>query len=172
MKGQLFLYITATAVAAWGGITDLKCRKIYNKLTLPAAAAGIGLNGALAGIWGLKNSLLGLALGTSFMALWLMGTLKAGDVKLYMAVGALTGWKFCGYAMIYSVLLGGIAAAWLVISQKRGRRVFGRLKLYLENLWYTKNIKPYEPEDDCGYFSFGCCIFAGAAAALWRMWPV
>ena len=91
MKGQLFLYIAATAVAAWGGITDLKCRKIYNKLTLPAAAAGIGLNGALAGIWGLKNSLLGLALGTSFMALWLMGTLKAGDVKLYMAVGALAG---------------------------------------------------------------------------------
>ena len=95
--------------------------------------------------------------------------LKAGDVKLYMALGAFGGWKFCACTMIMSVLAGGAAASVLMVVRKTGRTAFRRLKLYVINLIYTKQFRPYQPEDQNSYFSFGCCILAGALVSTWYL---
>ena len=136
---------------------------------MPGILLGICLNMILGGLSGLKDSLLGLVLGMTFLIFWMLGMLKAGDVKLYMAVGAIGGWRFCGYTMIFSILIGGVAAACLMVIRKDGREAWFRLKTYMLNLFYTKRFSVYKPESQNAYFSFGCCILAGTAAAIWYM---
>lgn len=166
----LILYLTAVLIAACGAATDLTRHKIYNKLTIPAMWAGIFMNLIFFGTGGLKNSLSGLGLGSLCMLFWILGMLKAGDVKLYMAVGAITGWKFCGYTIIYSILIGGVCAAGQMVLKKSGGASFRRVGIYLTNLLYTKQFHCYRPENQDGYFSFGCCIFVGTLAAFWWLY--
>lgn len=161
--------LAAVWTAACGAATDLKSHKIYNKLTIPAAAAGFAVNLALGGPRGLGNSFLGLLLGGFMMVFWLLGMLKAGDVKLYMAVGAIAGWKFCGYTILYSILAGGLVAVILMAIRKNGRESLKRLRIYMVNLIYTRKFETYRPSGQSGYFSFGCCILAGTLAAFWKL---
>lgn len=70
--------------------TDLKYQKIFNKLTFPVMAIGMA--------WWIYQGdpwfgVLGLAVGfgMTFPAFALGRTLRAGDAKLMMAVGALLG---------------------------------------------------------------------------------
>lgn len=166
---DMLLYLAAVLAAGVGAYTDLKYHKIYNKLTMPVILAGLVCNLLLGGLRGLAGSLLGILTGALFAVLWLMGMLKAGDIKLYMAVGALAGWRFCGCTMIFSVLIGGAAAAFLMAIRKTGRLSFNRLKEYLRQLLYIKQFYTYQPEEQSAYFSFGCCIFIGTLAAVWYL---
>ena len=161
------LCLAANTVAAAGAVTDLREHRIYNKLTIPAMALGLILNLLFFGFQGLTGSLFGLFTGLLFSVFWLLGMLKAGDIKLYMAVGTLCGWRFCSWTMITSVLVGGAAAVVLLFLRKTWRVTFQRLKIYFLNLYYTKELKPYQPEEQSAYFSFGCCIFAGALISTW-----
>ena len=77
----------AVAAACACACVDLRTKKIPNQLTLPAAVAGMVINLIFGGFSGLLTSLLGLGAGFACVSLWFVGGLKAGDVKLYMAVG-------------------------------------------------------------------------------------
>lgn len=168
MSDMLF-YLAAIFVSGFAACTDLKYHKIYNKLTIPAILAGLAFNLAFNGLGGLLDGLLGILTGFLFIVLWMLGMLKAGDVKLYMAIGAITGWRFCGYVMIFSILIGGVAAAFLMAIRKTGRASARRLKEYLLCLLYIRKFTAYQPEEQSAYFSFGCCIFAGALASAWYL---
>lgn len=161
------LCLTANLVAFSAAVTDKREHKIYNKLTLPSILLGLLLNLLFFGLSGLGNSLSGFAVGIGFSVFWLLGMLKAGDIKLYMALGALCGWRFCVAAMIASVIVGGAAAVVLLFVRKTWRVTFRRLKLYLLNLYYSRSFQTYQPEEESAYFSFGCCIFAGALISTW-----
>lgn len=156
-------------VTGIGAYTDIKYHKIYNGLTNSAMLVGIGYHVWAGGLGGLLHSLSGILIGFSFAAFWILGMLKAGDIKLYMAVGALAGWRFCGYVMITSVLIGGAVAAFLMTIRKTGRTSLKRLKEYLLHLLYMKRFFMYQPEEKNAYFSFGCCIFAGALVTVWYL---
>lgn len=163
------MYPAAVLIAAGGAVSDLRYRKIYNKLTLPSMGAGIILNLVFRGVPGLGNSLLGILLGFSCFVFWMIGMLKAGDIKLYMALGAFGGWKFCACTVIASVLAGGAAACILMLTRKTGRAALRRLKLYMTNMIYTRQFRTYQPEGEDSYFSFGCCILAGALISTWYL---
>lgn len=160
------LYLAAVLAAGYGAFTDIKDHKIYNKLTLLLIPAGFLTNLLLYGISGLKNSLGGFLLGISFVLFWLMGMLKAGDIKLYMAIGALAGWRFCGTVLVASIFVGGIASVCVMMVRKSGKASLKRLGIYLVNLFYTRQFHMYQPEEENAYFSFGCCIFAGTLVAV------
>lgn len=113
------------------------------------------------GIAGIGDSCLGILLGFSFILLWLLGALKAGDVKLYMAVGALGGWRFALSVMVSSILIGGAAAVCIMLARKSGRRSIKKLWVYACNLFLTREFHTYQ-SDDASYFCFGVCIAAGA----------
>ncbi len=162
-------YLIAVIITGYSAFTDLKEHKIYNKLTMPSIAAGILLNLVLEGMGGLKNSLLGFGLGVLSMILWILGMLKAGDVKLYMSVGAIAGWKFCGYTIIGSILTGGLISAFLIVFRGTAKASFMRIKLYILHLFYTREFHIYEPEESSAYCSFGSCIFCGVLESIWYL---
>lgn len=165
----MVLSLAAVLTAACGAATDLRDHKIYNRLTIPAMAAGIAANTVLGGFLGLGNGIFGLLLGQAMILTWRLGMLKAGDVKLYMAVGAVGGWRFCAYTIIFSILSGGIGAFFVLLAGRNGRRALLRLFLYIKHLAVTRSFQPYSPEDSEGYFSFGCFILIGAVGALWQI---
>lgn len=80
----LALFTTATA---W---TDIRWRKIPNKLTLPMCLAGWCYQLGFHGTDGLLSGLYGFGIGFGiFFVLWMIGTAGGGDVKL---LGALSVW--------------------------------------------------------------------------------
>jgi len=106
-------------VVALSGATDLLTGKIYNVVTYPAVAAGFV--GSLLGLgpsW--STSAVGMLVGFSvFFALYSVGWMGGGDVKLMAAVGAAKGFPFILHAMFYSIFLGGLFALLALIWKKQ-----------------------------------------------------
>jgi prepilin peptidase CpaA len=108
--------------------TDWRSHRIPNVVTYPAMLLGLVLAtiqqfpGAVLGS-GLLDHLAGLAvalLGT--LPLYAAGGLKAGDVKLLMAVGALKGLGFLFWTLIFGALLGGLIAIGYIGIERLVRR--------------------------------------------------
>jgi prepilin peptidase CpaA len=113
-------------------ITDLRERKIYNKVVFPAAAAGIILNTAHQGLPGLRTSITGLLAGVLiFIVPFALGGLGAGDVKLLGAVGALKGPLFALYTALATALIGGVIAILVLLGQRRLLSTLKRLGVAL-----------------------------------------
>src|ERR1700752_991633 len=71
---------------------DIRYRRIPNKLVLITLLGGIGLNTYFDGTHGLLLSLEGFGLAFAVMFFFhVFGTLGAGDVKLFAALGAVNG---------------------------------------------------------------------------------
>ena len=88
--------------------TDLRERRIPNKVTVAGAAAAIALSALDVG--GLPTGALlgfGIALAVSFPA-FALGALGAGDAKLLAAVGAFVGGGGLFAVFIYSGFAGGL----------------------------------------------------------------
>lgn len=179
---KLFEGLAACAALA-GAWTDVRTHRIPNRLTLSWGLAGLALHLVLGGAAGLADggvrgllpgvsaglawTLAGFAAALPSLLLWLLGALKAGDIKLYMAAGLIGGWKFCLGMEVYSVLIGGIAAAAVMASRRSGRRALKRLWLYGLTLLLTRRFVMYQGDSE-SYFSYGCMIAAGAMAAALR----
>ena len=98
--------------------TDLRTGKVYNKLTVPCAVAGLALGGAAAGLAGVADRALGAAIVLGVvLALAAVAGLGGGDAKLMIAVGALKGFHFAVWALLLTGVFGGVLA--LVIMLRR-----------------------------------------------------
>jgi len=98
---------------------DIRTRKIPNRLTFPAAAAGLSINAYQHGWEGCIASALGLALGVAFLLVpYLLGGIGAGDVKMLGALGALAGPKIVSYGFLFGAILGAMIAAALILLRK------------------------------------------------------
>ncbi|MCS7264433.1 MAG: prepilin peptidase [Armatimonadetes bacterium] len=129
LKDSLVFTVSLVAI-----FTDAKWRKIPNWLTFSAIAAGIIVN-CLNGWDSLMRSVVGLAMALVFMLpLFSLDFLKAGDVKLIVAWGAIKGlgqpfWQsFALWAFLYGALIGGIMSVVFLAMSKtgsEGRKRFG-----------------------------------------------
>jgi Flp pilus assembly protein protease CpaA len=100
--------ITCTA-ALW----DLAKRRIPNVLVGPGMLAGLVLSYASGGLPGLGAALLGVLLPFVLLApIWRMDPrlIRAGDIKLYMCIGAFLAWKGVLMVILYGHLFKGLAA--------------------------------------------------------------
>jgi prepilin peptidase CpaA len=100
--------------------TDLRFRKVFNFVTLPAVILGLGLNFINFGFKGLLFSLLGLI--TGFLILFVfysLGGFGAGDVKFMAVAGCLKGSKFVLIGGFYGILIGGIYVCMYLLFKKR-----------------------------------------------------
>lgn len=90
-------------------VTDLKKRKIPNKLTVPFALAGILGQSFVFGIPGARAALFGFLLGMFiFLFPYSVKAMGAGDVKLMASIGALSNWQFVLYSALLTAIAGGI----------------------------------------------------------------
>lgn len=151
-------------IAAW---TDLRERKVYNKLTYPAILIGLLLHTITLGLDGFLSGLLAASL-MLVIGLFLIVTpaIKGGDIKLLMVVGAFAGGKALLEVSFYAVFAGFFLG--LFMSLKNGylrvmlTRLWRLLKGYLLMLLYrSRNFEPTLEEDERSKIPFAIAIFVG-----------
>ena len=105
--------------------TDFDRRRIPDRLSIPAVVA------AMAFCWAWPDRSVGdivlgagagLAAGVVLVALggFMGNALGIGDGKLMVLIGAIVGWPAIMAALLYGIILGGVAA--VVIMTRRGRK--------------------------------------------------
>ncbi|HZG70967.1 MAG TPA: prepilin peptidase [Chondromyces sp.] len=145
-------------------ITDIRSRKIYNKIIFPSLILAFSLHVVHSGWAGLTESLLGFATGLGILLIpYLLGGMGAGDVKLLALIGAIKGAPFIFATAIYMGIIGGVIAISILLFRKG---VFERLK----NIFYFifslfNGLKIPLAIDKEGYkttFPYGVAIAGGA----------
>ena len=114
MSLNFYLVIVFTLIAFYH---DVRYQKIPNWLT--GSGVVIGFLVAILS-YGFVNGMifsgLGLAISTVILLLlYLIKGLGAGDVKLFSAIGAITGIEFSLYSLMYSILFAGAIAVVLLL---------------------------------------------------------
>jgi prepilin peptidase CpaA len=105
----LVLWAITLTAALW----DLTKRRIPNMLVGPGMIAGLTFSAHAGGLAGVGSSVLGMLVPFAMLApIWKMDPrlIRAGDIKLYMCIGAFLGWKGVLLVVLYGHLFKGLAA--------------------------------------------------------------
>lgn len=125
--------IVAVLCAIYLGIafyTDVTRSKIPNRLTVPIAILGLGLHAVTEGWAGFLYAIYGAGAGFAILfVLYLFKAVGAGDVKLFAALGAVTGLQFTMQSLMYSVLYAGAIAVVIMLIRRRTWISFGEGKM-------------------------------------------
>ena len=102
--------------------TDLTERKIFNWVTVPASALGLGINAWQGGLTGLGQAFLGWIAGLFILFIpFMLRGISGGDIKLLAAIGALKGVDFVLCTVLFTAAVGGIyILIYLIITRKLG----------------------------------------------------
>jgi Flp pilus assembly protein protease CpaA len=112
------LSVVAVVVLA-AACTDVWGYRIPNVLTLPLFLSGLAYHAFIGQTIGLSGSAWGVLVGTlPFVALYAMGGMGAGDLKLMAGVGAWLGPWFTVHVIIVSGLATGCFSAFLMIRNR------------------------------------------------------
>jgi prepilin peptidase CpaA len=161
------LILTAVLIAAL--FADLRFRKIPNRLTFPAALAGLACHTWLSGASGLLFSITGILAGIALLiGFYILGGMGAGDVKLMGSAGALLGPGGVFNAFIFTAVLGGIYALVLVLRHGHLRSLCLHFRLVLTELIITGRIGRAALEYGEGLPSlrYGAAIAAGTLSSV------
>ena len=161
----MYLLAGALVVALVGAIWDVRTYRIPNRLTYPAIVLALVVHIALergSGVlWWLTGLLTG---GGIFLALYLLRTMGAGDVKLMAAVGSFAGPSKALEIALYSAIAGGILALAVALFKGRLRHTLSNIMDLVKfhaavgaDVHPTLNLE--NPE--ALRFAYGVAIFAG-----------
>ncbi len=123
---QVLLVILVVVAGAY----DILYRRIPNWLVLPCWILGFAVNAAIADrVWsGLGSAAAGFGLAMLvYFPLYLLRGMAAGDVKLMAAIGALVGPTAWLFIFIFSGLVGGVIAIFVMLAHRRFRKTFRNL---------------------------------------------
>jgi len=149
-------------------VTDLKERKIYNKVIFPSLIITAMLQFAYSGLGGLKVSLLGFIIGLAILLIpFLLGGMGAGDVKLLALIGAVKGGTFVLNTAIYMALLGGVIALLVIIFQKQTITLIKMLFFWIVSFFSGARCKIEFPKSLISKkYPYGVAIVGGAVICL------
>jgi len=110
------------ALLAWAALVDLRSRLIPNWLTFTLILSGIIVNFSFAGPITAGQAFLGFLVGFGLpLALFILGAIGGGDVKLLAGVGAWMGPEVVVRVFAIAALVGAIIVLFQAIYQGRGR---------------------------------------------------
>jgi|SRR5262252_3439131 len=167
MNAPLWVAVPVLVLAAIAAQTDVRTRKIPNRLTFPAILLALATHAALGGWHGLMASLAGLAVALALVPGWLMRWMGAGDVKLMAAAGAWLAWPQAVIALLASLVAGGVIA--LIVAARR-RVLWNALRgAALTGVWtVARRGMPAPMLVSTGIrFPFALAVLAGSTMALW-----
>lgn len=165
MAGWILLWIIVLVSL----YTDLKERKIYNKVVFPGMILGLALNGLEGGTAGIFFSLKGLLVGLGIFFLpFLLGGIGAGDVKLLGAIGAIKGPLFAVWTGLGTGVAGGLIA--LIIIIRKGQLVASLKRIGFSLFLFCgggreNSFQGLDKGELSGAFPYGMAITVGVLAA-------
>ncbi|HET8667628.1 MAG TPA: A24 family peptidase [Terriglobales bacterium] len=162
--------IAVMAFAITAAIVDVQTRKIPRVLTVTGFIAGL-LYHAVRG--GFVNALAAAAIGFVVgMALFSLGAIGGGDVKLVAALGAMLGFHTWVRAMEFAIFAAGIMALIQIIRHKAVRQTFRNIGAILRG-FFTSGLRahPVVNVQNTALIRspFGLAAAMGTVAALLRV---
>jgi len=147
---------------------DVRYRRIPNKLVFATVIAGLTLNALFGGWHGLGASFAGLLLAFGLMFFFhAFGTMGAGDVKLFAAVGSIVGISHVLPTLIVVTLTGGaLAICKMVYARRVGRTMFGVAQFFY-GLLPGQTVPRFDVPDDRSYtLPYAVPICVGSVISL------
>lgn len=115
---ELYIYILGVFILI-AFYLDVRYHRIPNWLTMSGIIIGLIYYGIDGGFSGILFSLLGILAGGGILLIfYLFKGVAAGDVKLFAAIGAISGVRFTLYSLMYSVLLAGLIGVIMILLRK------------------------------------------------------
>lgn len=149
--------------------TDVRYRRIPNKLVLTTLVGGLAINAVFDGWAGLFVSLGGFVLAFGLMLmLHVFATMGAGDVKLFAAVGAIVGFSHVLPTLMIVALTGGVLAVGKMIYARRVVTTMSGVLQFFYGLLPGNTVPRIEVPADQNYtlpYAVPIC-FGGVAAFL------
>jgi prepilin peptidase CpaA len=147
---------------------DVRYRRIPNAFVLATLAAGIAINAIFGGLPGVAASVGGCALGFVLMfMLHVFGAMGAGDVKLFAAIGAVTGAQLVLPTFVVVVLTGGLLATVSIIRAGMVRTTIHRvLQIFVGMLPGWQMPKFAVPADRKYTIPYGVAITMGSIISV------
>jgi len=160
----LFLIPLAVFVSYY----DVRYRRIPNPVVLATLVGGLMINFALGGLSGALTSLSGCGLAFVVMfILHIFGAMGAGDVKLFAAIGSVTGAQLV-LPMFFIVMMTGLVLA--VYSMLRAKAVrttmIGVLQIFAGLLPGWRMPRFEVPTDKRHTIPYGVAITIGSTIAI------
>jgi prepilin peptidase CpaA len=150
------------------GYYDVRYRRIPNAFVLAALAAGLAMNGIFGGLSGVAASLGGCGLAFVLMfILHIFGAMGAGDVKLFAAIGAVTGAQLVVPTFLVVVLTGGLLAIVSIIRAGTVMTTLHRvLQIFVGMLPGWQMPKFAVPADRTHTIPYGVAITMGSIISI------
>jgi prepilin peptidase CpaA len=121
------ILVPGVLLASW---IDYSKRKVPNWLNASLIVLGLAVQGYFYGMKGISDGVLGMVLGFSVLIVpWLMHGMGAGDVKLMAAIGVWFGPWMTLVSFAVGAIIGGAAAAVMIISSGRLHHALGNLNI-------------------------------------------
>lgn len=147
MLAVLFIPLAAAIV-----YIDIRYRRIPNKLVFAVLVAGLTMNTLIGGVHGLVSSLEGLGVAFAMMFfLHAFGTMGAGDVKLFAAVGSLVSISHVLQTMLVVAMMGGMLAVCKMIYARRTGRTMAGVFQFFYGLLPGQTVPHFEVPADPSY---------------------
>jgi prepilin peptidase CpaA len=134
MNNQILTYALTGALAIallFCVYSDIRYRKIYNKVTLPIALAA-PLYWFATGTWGLQDVGIHIAVGAGVFLFFAVtssfGFMGGGDVKLFSVLALWFHWTQIGSFLIYASLLGAAVTVVFAVTHKM-RKQKGKIQI-------------------------------------------
>ncbi len=160
--------ILLLAILAICVITDLRSRKIYNKVIFPSLIIALAIHLITGGWQAVGSSLLGFLVGLGLLLIpYLLGGMGAGDVKLLALIGALKGTQFVLMTAVYMALLGGVIALAILLFRSGIKQRLRSIFYSLYSLRYGIRLPMLIKEDLKTSYPYGVAIAGGALLRLW-----
>lgn len=141
---MLIKYILIVSLVSICLYTDIKYKKVKNKVLMPFALLGLMINLGVYGMSGVRNSVIAALI--PFLILFLLyalRTLGAGDVKLFCVIGILGGENFIINNMLYSFVASGILSLFIIIRRKNFIKRIKYFFNYFVCLILSRKFVPY-----------------------------
>jgi prepilin peptidase CpaA len=150
------------------GYYDVRYRRIPNAFVLAALAAGLAMNAIFGGLAGVAASLGGCGLAFILMfILHIFGAMGAGDVKLFAAIGAVTGAQLVVPTFLVVALTGGLLAVVSIIRAGTVTTTLHRvLQIFIGMLPGWQMPKFAVPADRSHTIPYGVAITLGSIISI------
>ena len=159
------MFIPLAVIATY---MDIRYRRIPNKVVLVTLIAGLALNTFFGGWHGLWVSFDGAVLAFALMFMFhVFGTMGAGDVKLFAAIGAVFSSSLVVRTFLVVAITGGMLAICKMIYARRARATMLRVFEFFYGLLPGQRVPRFELPDDPKYtLPYGVAICGGSVIAF------
>ena len=152
---------------------DVRYRRIPNRQVLMILLGGVGIN-AFFGAWsGLLASLLGMVMAFGLMfILHVFGTMGAGDVKLFAAIGAVLGSSLVLQTFLIVALTGGVLAICKMVYMRRAAATMLRVVQFFVGLLPGQTVPRFNVPADPNYtlpYAIPICLGSVLSFFLFRV---